>query len=636
MSKGLKIYNSIPGLDNVSAATTLTVPSQRILPLTLNKFIPSSYRQVDSEGTLAFNVLDGLIYYSDGLVWRRLDSGPFSEAETVVTAGPTGLYATVNEALGSGASFVRVTGGLVTDANNLTNLTDDTLIYIDPGCTWVLSPPGGSINLPAGKTISFRGNGPSSRVEITVAPDALQGSFNGTTNETFNAYQLTFETSGCLVTPAVQTRIDRCEIICPNTNPAFIGISNAVEIVDTIVSNCVITSGGTFCTPFVGVCSVAGHKLQCSDLVFTGAVPYDTFYNVLGNQHCLSNALILQGGIIAVNGGSVQNITSGTSGNITVTVVTGGSPVSLTNVHCASLEIAGTGHVVTGLIADAFINFGSVTQSSFSNIKTTFISFTGGASTFARNKISNITLTIAPGYADTASVVDSEFTNVLFPSLNGDTIVLQGNRNIWNNVRIGSVTAITTLSLLGTGCMYTNICAKSIDGGAAVVCGGSRNTFMGVTSGGIGGTNGSIVVNGSNHQLSGIGTDTSVNVIDMTINGPNANMTNFYCSGAFSVASTCTQSQFSNGCLLSTCAIAGAQNEFSNIRIRATNTSMVFASTAINCVVTGCTIGTTAAGTGTVDGTAVGATQRPLAQGCLTEATIATARGVSTSNVLII
>lgn len=636
MSKGLKIYNSIPGLDSVSAATTLTVPSQRILPLTLNKFIPSSYRQVDSEGTLAFNVLDGLIYYSDGLVWRRLDSGPFSEAETVITAGPTGLYATVNEALGSGASFVRVTGGLVTDANNLPNLTDDTLIYIDPGATWVLSPPGGSINLPAGKSISFRGNGPTSRVEITVAPDALQGTFHGTANETFNAYQVSIETSGCLVTPAVQTRIDRCEIICVNAPAAFIGISNAVEIVDTTVSNCVITSGGTFCTPIVGVCSVAGNKLHCSDLVFMGADPFNAFYDVLGNQHTLSDVLILQGGYIEVNGGSIENVTSGTSGNIEIFVVTGGTPVKISNVHCASLEIAGAGHVVTGLMADAFVNFGAVTAASFANISTPFISFTGGASTFASNKVSNITLAIAPGYADTASVVDSEFNNVTFPSLNGDNIILQGNRNVWNNIRIGSVTAQSVLTLLGTGCMYSNVCAKSVDGGAAVVCGGSRNTFIGLTSGGIGGTNGSIVVNGPNHLLSDIGADTSVNVINISVNGPNLNMSNFYCSGAFVVAETCSQSQFSNGCLLSTCSISGPQNAFSNIRLRLTNTSMVFTSTALNCVVTGCTIGTTAAGTGTIDGTAVGATQRPLAQGCLTEATITTARGVSTSNVLII
>jgi hypothetical protein len=71
-SSWTQVITNAPRLDSSSLSTILGAPNQFIQVATKNASITAGYRQVDPQGSIAYNPTDQDMYYSDGTVWNLL------------------------------------------------------------------------------------------------------------------------------------------------------------------------------------------------------------------------------------------------------------------------------------------------------------------------------------------------------------------------------------------------------------------------------------------------------------------------------------------------------------------------------------------------------------------------------------
>jgi len=314
-------------------------------------------------------------------------------------------------------------------------MTANTLIYVDPGVTWTFS--GNNATIPAGLSLSLRGNGPTSRVVLTGTPAANTGTFDGIAGTTFNAYQLAITTNGPLVTHTVTTRIDNITVNLTVATAGFIGTAIANSITDAQVTNVIINAGAS--TPsdaFVGA--------STSILVVDGYHLVGIFGTIIniptgGSETVFFNGELLGATSIATisfGGRCFSNFTKALGATCTLTLT--GSGAIISNCFVNNLNCNGSSSVYSAIRVTTLTTI-NISGGIFNGLFTATL--TVGAGATASLEFNGLIVTTA--LTIPATLTFSIFQNCMI-SIAG-AITLQGNSNMYKNFRITS----TNLTLAG-------------------------------------------------------------------------------------------------------------------------------------------------------------------------------------------
>jgi hypothetical protein len=125
--------------DDIACTSVLTCPSNQIISNDPDPDFP--YRKIDQQGSLSFNVLDNLMYFSDGTEWVELASGPACNHITLNgnTGSATSVSCQLNVKTGTTTSPVATfTGAGSTLTFNLLSGSTHGDYLVWNGTTWIL------------------------------------------------------------------------------------------------------------------------------------------------------------------------------------------------------------------------------------------------------------------------------------------------------------------------------------------------------------------------------------------------------------------------------------------------------------------------------------------------------------------